>query len=204
MGFNKMKRNAFTLAELLIVLIFIGTLSGLLVLSVKNKASSKSKLMYRKAFSTAERRIYEMINDENAYPTSNGFKNSNKSEYKNAYFGGTTNTEKYSKFCKLFSYDLNTITKDDSCLVGNASNNHNWTTPAFVTSDGISWHMPVQDFSASNKYEIWVDTNYKDKPNCEYNATNCQRPDRFRIGFTYDGKVYAVGNIAQEYLTDNN
>ena len=76
---------AFTLAELVIVLSIIATLSTMLVITFKGNIVNKKKVMFKKAYHIAERNIFDIVNDEDLYPTANsigeGLKNYGKVTY---------------------------------------------------------------------------------------------------------------------------
>jgi len=217
-----MKKNSgFTIVELMAVLIIIGALLTLFIVQYNTSSISKSKLLFKKAYHATERTVYDIINDEDLYPSSGGnegLKNISPVEYSDNTYNGA------SKFCGLFAAKLNTVDKNPNC-----SENHDFTkTPSFVTTDGIAWYMPVFDLNSATdgdpsepaEYHILVDVDNTSGNNCEYQVIECNQetglntlnesctedtiicpdPDRFRIKVMYNGKMYVDGVKEKEYL----
>ena len=64
--------NAFTLAEVMITLVVLGIMAAILMPVVKNLYPDKQMVMFRKAYYVAERMVYELVNDEDFYPSKEG------------------------------------------------------------------------------------------------------------------------------------
>lgn len=199
--YNNSKKEAFTLAEILIALTVLGILAAMLIPAIMKLAPSKNKIMFRKAYSIAEKTIDSMITNDQLYPASQIGTDSTSPtaivvqrgfNYTIAANGSTS----YNKFCYLFFDQLN-ITSGGSTacpLVGATSS----TAAAIlatktVTSDGITWYMyiPYNDASATSAYaastafaldsatyttKIIVDVNGAAKPNCTVDSGSTYLP----------------------------
>lgn len=193
-------RNAFTLAEIMVTLAVFGVLAGLLLPSIANVRPNKSKVMFKKAYYVAERMVYELVNDEDFYPsqgTTVGLDNTVMASYLGHSYEGN------AKFCELFARKVNTTNDDINCDTAHEKphGNGSYSTPTFVTTDGIAWYLPVNDFARTQT--LYVDINSEKKPNCQYNKTTCINPDIFEIKVEPDGKMLVDGIKEKEYLQSN-
>ncbi len=162
------KVRAFTLAELLITLAVCALLATLLLPAIAHLRPDKKKIMFKKAYSTAERIVYELVNDDDYYPTTGevvGLANADViANYLGYSYGGATTALQKSKFCSLFARKVNTIGElvrnsdgiIDVCSENPSNNvkhepagNGTYTKPTFVTTDGISWYIPYTDFPST-------------------------------------------------------
>ena len=220
------RKNAFTLAELLITLTVCATLASLLLPAIAYIRPDKKKVLFKKAYYVAERMVYELVNDEDFYPTEGetvGLANTVRASYLGFEYGGENDADAKSKFCKLFGRKVN-ITGEKEQLNGppppycDASHSKPKATgiagtpgayknPSFVTTDGIAWYMPNSKFdktTGTTAEIIYVDVNNKTEPNCMYKKGTCDKPDIFRIYVEPDGKMYVDGVKESEYLKSNN
>lgn len=190
------KIKGFTLSEVLTTIVVIGFLITLLMPTVNNLIPDKSKMLFKKAYLTAEETISEIINDDGLYPvdaTNVGFMYTTMPvSVDGVSYSGTT------KFCKAFA------SKADLSGAENCGTGFDFTTP-----DGITWDLPVGAFTLGGSQTITVDvlggttnTN-KNNPNCTYNATTCTNPDRFNIYIYNDGKIAVKGTKELELLDIN-
>lgn len=219
------RKNAFTLAELLITLTVCGSLAALLLPSIAYIRPDKNKVLFKKAYYVAERMVYELVNDEDFYPSEGeavGFTNTIRTSYLGYTYGGETENEAKSKFCQLFGRKVNTtaVTKSDGtkrndlvvCDLNHStpamaySGGGKAKEPSFVTTDGVAWYLPYSKFdktTAPTAEIIYVDVNNEKEPNCLYNAQTCSKPDIFMIYVEPDGKMYVDGIKEREYLRSN-
>lgn len=208
-------KNAFTLGEVLIVLALFGALAAMILPNIAAIKPSKSKVLFKKAYYTAERMVYELVNDEDLYPSEGdhtGLANTDEVTYMGNNYSGA------NKFCGLLGAKLNTTNSQDTehthlnCTEG-AYNQHSETCTeaqytagtcgSFTTTDGIVWYIPITTPADNSEITIYVDTNGKKDPNCVSGAEGCSRPDRFAILVRTDGKMHVEGTLEKEYLQSN-
>lgn len=154
-----MKKQAFTLAEVMIVMVTLGLLAAILIPVITKTKPDKTKIMFKKAYYVTERVVSELVNDETLY---------NDSDADNPHFvdqggviidgvdldtdaSGATN---HDKFCLLFASKVNTIgtpactaakskpTKSDAAA-DEINNTATLGSGNFMTTDGITWHLPT-------------------------------------------------------------
>lgn len=210
---NKNFKYGFTLAETLIVLVVIGIIAILMINSIK--PPDQNKILFKKAYSTVEKTVQELVNDESLYPYDPnypGFKNTTSVPIPGGS-GVKTNSEE--KFAQLFAGKLN--------VVGGFTNGIEKRNNKFVfnTSDSIKWIVPAEEFTNKpQKIIVVVDgsdlsVNSKAKhlknEDCggegpsnldEAKLTECKRIAKvFHIYVTYDGGVYCSDNVENSFLT---
>ena len=211
--------NAFTLAEVMITLVVLGILAAILMPVVKNLYPDKQMVMFRKAYYVAERMVYELVNDENFYPSKEGkygLDNVIAVSYMGKSFGDSsseTSEAAKSKFCGLFAEKVNVSDYDAvDCATAHTPtlNGGSASTPAFTTTDGVAWYMPISDFITDTpttfSRSIYVDVNGDLAPNCQYDKlspSTCPKPDVFEIKLRPDGKIFVDGDKEKEYLKHN-
>jgi prepilin-type N-terminal cleavage/methylation domain-containing protein len=194
----KKHRYGFTFAELMMSLLIIAVLASILIPVIVNKKPNRSKVMFRKAYYVVERVVSELINDDELYPdeSTNGEGFLNSYIYSTNASGDTTSTENVAKFCINFAERVN-INGSVNCGATD------FASPTFVTNDGVSWIVPATKFSKTDPTVISVDVNNEQEPNCYYDATSCQKPDRFKINVYYDGRIKLDDEKGIEYLKSN-
>ncbi|MBO6087691.1 type II secretion system protein [bacterium] len=200
-------KNGFTLAEVMVTLVVLGVLASIVLPTISKARPNKNKAMFKKAYYVAERIVYELVNDDDLYPSSSntsGLDNTREVIYLNQQYGSDTDDEdnKKKKFCELFARKVNTTTDTPSCTADNAAFTG---VPSFVTTDGVAWYMPYSKFDSTQT--IYVDVNGEEQPNCSngYESyVDCPNPDRFSIKVKADGKLFVEGPKEQEYLSTNN
>ena len=205
LNFNKFK--GFTLAELLLCLAIISVIVTLTFPMVSKVRPNKHKSLYHKSYYLVERIVGELINNPDFYPETSGYMGFDDiSEVK---FNGEAISGE-SKFCKLFAKSLNFVGENST---PNCSATASFSSPSFVTTDGVTWIMPYAKFDRAEKgrptcggtlcdyYQvvpkpeiIQVDTNGETPPNCSYSST-CTDPDRFNIYVYADGTVEPDHNV---------
>ena len=210
-------QSAFTLAEVMVTLVVLGILASILMPIVKNLYPDKQKVMFRKGYYIAERIVYEVVNDEELYPSKEGkigLDNVMAVPYLGQTFGDSDSSNSdaaKAKFCKLFSEkvnvsDYNAIACDSNHAVPQVTGNTR-NAPSFTTTDGIAWYLPISNFESatpSTFYRvIYIDVNGDLDPNCQYNASTCPKPDTFEINVRADGKIFVTGEKEKEYLKHN-
>ncbi len=208
-------KKAFTLAEVMVTMAVFGVLVALVLPAIANIRPNKSKALFKKAYYTAERMVFELVNDEDFYPTTGdeiGFSNTVVASYLGQSYGGDDETDAKKKFCSLFARKVNTISDDINCDAAHSvpTANATYTEPSFITTDGISWYLPITKFDKTGEdisETIYVDINNTKEPNCKYdeqNPSKCNNPDIFEIKVEPDGKMRITGTKEKEYLQANN
>lgn len=192
-------KNGFSLGEMTITVAVVAFLAVILLPMLKGMQPNQEQIMFKKAYSLAERIIYEMINDEDMYPEpddpsmANFFGNTESVTIKGETYDGDT------KFCKLFASKLNRSSAVD-CSTHSFSDNTN-PVGTLSASDGVVWILPITNFASdTTAYNIYIDVNGNKKPNCDYDANKCPKPDRFNIKVYQDGRVTVDGVMEKEYL----
>lgn len=223
-----MRKKAFTMAEVMVVLAVIGVLVAILTPTIVKLSPNQNKIMFKKAYYITERVINELINDETYYSYTNdtqpGFIDQSAITVDGVSITGP------SKFCTLFAMKINTNSTTINCDAAHSSpvatGALNPNSGNFTTNDGMTWHLPtaVQGGNAnvfslpsatpdSSTREILVDVNgtsaydASTSPNCTYNdavPTECPNPDQFIIKIRYDGKIIVDGTKEKEYLKNLN
>lgn len=219
-------KKAFTLAEILIVLVIISILLTLM-LGAFNPKSNSLKLMFKKAYSVAERTVSDLINDENFYPydpSNIGFRNMEKTclpELTTAECNSCIPDNTLEKKCYDGQYKFRNLFVRKFNIVGTPDYPDHYHS-IFETTDGIKWTIikPARD----NDHLIIVDVNGEKGPNkpdmnvpgdflcltmqqleerirnniASYNAND---RDRFFIIVDFDGRVRILsGTLEEEYL----
>ncbi len=182
-----MTKKGFTLEEILIATVLVGVLAVLMMSAIKKVTPDKTKTMFKKAYSIAERTVAELVNDETLYPYDSariGFLNTDSvTTPSGATASGNT------KMCTLFVSKVNTMD-----TVTNSA-----ALCSFTTTDGITWSFPqVFTYPAGlPAYKtITVDINGSEPPN----STSGAKQDRFSIIVQSDGKISVTGTKEIEYL----
>ncbi len=182
----KTKRNAFTLAEMLIVMGLLGTICAALMPTIQSIQPNQNKILLRKGYNVIERTVNLLINNDDLYP--------NDTAFADATYGGPL------KFCQNFQDSLNMISFGNCPTTGG---------PVFIgtTPDGIEWYYTAGEFtqtaSAFNNIVLFDVNGSSKPPNCSSFAagfpsgySTCEAgksPDLFKVGIRWDGKVHMGG-----------
>lgn len=196
------KITAFTLGETLIVIGIIGVIAALLLPTINQIQPDRHKVLFKKAYSTIDRIVTELVNDDALYPEamgSEGFDNTTTDL--GITSAALTGIDANTKFCRLFAYKVNTVTNGTvNCpaTLTNGSASGSGSTPSFTTTDGIEFYIPSSTFATP--VTISVDVNGEKEPNCKFNATTCKMADRFEVIVAADGGISVTGTMEQAYL----
>lgn len=181
------KLNAFTMAELMIVLGLIGVVAALTMPQLYKGLPRQESEMERKITYTMEQTVANMFEDETMYPkTSNdlaeGFQNTGNVYVNGVTYGGNT------KFCELFASKFNRVNRKDffaaeantsaaQCTAAHSTpTDAAVTSPTFISNDGAYWYLPVTNFP--NGYaKVTVDVNGAKGPNCSANSAGAACAD---------------------------
>ena len=177
-------KKGFTLAEALITMAIIGIIMTLSIPAVI-QSTNDTKPLFKKAFSTVEDIVNELINDVSIFPT-----------------GQFTN----NSFCNNFFTKLNTIGYDyttNTCANTYAgikipTGTGTVNVPNAVTSNAMEWYNFQKDFTAAQCpvelvsmecVSVSVDVNGNNK-GADINTAGRANRDIFTIYITRTGKVY--------------
>lgn len=154
-----MNKKGFTLAEIFIALLLIGTLTVILFPVIQKSSPDQNKIMFRKAFNSLSQAVSNLSFDDANYPATQMGTNENGTSVMRGfnYTTATTNIANgntYNKFCYLFFEQLNTVSGGaTSCPLyndGTSSIDRSQT----VTADGVTWYLalPYPDTAAVSTY----------------------------------------------------
>lgn len=65
-------KYAFTLSEVLITLVLVGIIASILLPALIQNKPDKNKVLFKKAYTTVENIVTELVNDDRLYPLANG------------------------------------------------------------------------------------------------------------------------------------
>jgi len=216
--FHSSPLKAFTLAEVMITMALLGVLAAIAIPAVMKVKPDSRGVMFKKAYSTLEKTVSDLINNDLYYPstkvtptdcTSPTMPNGTACGF--AYTATTTNMgipNGLDKFNYTLIQELNTagsaVDADKSSL-----------KLVFTTTDGIAWYLSNSSFTvgATNYKYIGVDVNGPAKGDDCINIdggdvpiglfTTCsanQVPDHFVFEIRYDGKIKTCGTLESDYL----
>ena len=193
---NLKKSYAFTLMELLITLSVIGVLIAITITGTKYLTPDVDKARFKKAYTTVEKTVTKLINDDDVYPDDMGFMNlSSVITDLNESFGledGRT------KFRDAFKYLQNTIKDDLDCPMLSVG-----MGKCFMTDDGVVWGIPDTDFNSKGVVQvdgityapITIYTNWEKLTKSGGVSTSKMDDNAFFIGVKYDGNIRILNNI---------
>lgn len=144
-------KKAFTLPEVMIVLVVIGVLTGILMPIAYHSAPDENVMKFKKANGTLGTVIREMVSSDMYYQDGN-------LELK---IGGSAADAKY--FCESMADILNYKMKNCTNNSGTDSSDYDAAcsgnkTVQIITPDGVSWFMASSDaFSASGYKTVCFD-----------------------------------------------
>lgn len=211
-------KKGFTLAETLITLALVGIIAAFVIPAITKTTPNQNKVLFKKAYSSLERAISDLSNDEVDYPTVPGTSTDGLNTplttigFNNTSIGAAAPAST-DKFCYLLSQQMNTTltqaqiaTPSTYCPVAAG-------TGTFTTTDGIIWSMTTPTATSfaltpSSYMYIKIDVNGAKAPNCgdtgnSSGFTACtanQSADKFYIGIRYDGKMNVVDANATAIL----
>lgn len=198
-----MKKNGFTLAELVVALGVIGIITALIVPAAHKLMPDNNKVLYLKAYDTISTTIDGLKNNSKLYPicSKDNIDCASHPLFSNrkpllAPFNAANDDrfEGKTKLCNLLAFsfdDLNNANCKSDRYTYDASTFDN--NVSFVSKNGMQWIVSPYEYSfdaanANFQTDIWVDINGSAEPNCIYSA-NCQKPDRFKFMVAADGTI---------------
>ena len=196
----KIKKLAYSLAEIMVALGVTGILIGLLTTKVLRQSPDIEKTRVKKAYIAIEQTISSMINNDVLYPDDNMLKNLESVTTSVGDQFGVNSPN--AKFREAFMYYLNIAEEGFSCeAFVNATASVDIDT-CFMSSDGVVYAIPDTDFERTNvvPYKgtrvgarehmyapITVYPNFENKQN--------PQTDTMLVGVRYDGKIKILNNL---------
>ena len=201
-----MKKNGFTLAEVLVTLSIVGIASALLTPIIGNSIPDKNKTTILNLYQTIAANTESMLSNSSIY-----YGNEEKYDaatkklirdcsggidcqqqplidpYDNSDYKGA------KKYARLLANSLG-ATNISSTPSGNDD------TTVFETTGGILWSIESKDKGES---KITIDVNGEKGKNCSYNKTSCTKPDQFKFKVNYTGEVVAADALTDAYLKNS-
>lgn len=222
-----MKKEAFTLAELLISLGIIGVIGALMLPAINKLRPDENKTMYLKVYDELSKNISAIASNSKIYPAC-------KKDAANAEDPGVlcqeypllnTNAsliDTYSgdeaykgkrKLCSFLALSMggeNANCTEDGYNYTDATFKNNLS---FTTPNGMQWRVVPQLYStdmntqiAQYRTDIYVDINPKNNDNnsagqnCIYDQNNCKNPDIFKFMVSADGIVHPADPVGKKYI----
>ena len=205
-----MKKQGYTLAEVLITVGIVGVLAALMLPLINKFRPDTTKILYLKTYDSVVETIRDIISDADLYPpTDNNFiykeaplYNLGAVEVDKVVYGGTQ-----SKICQLMAVSLSSTGAGTCSDEYVAYNNALFANASFVNDNGVVFYVTTNapnDFNNDYQTDVYFDVNGNGKgTDCMYNAT-CENPDRFRLSIGADGTVVAGDAMGQAYLNSRN
>ena len=223
-----MKKFAFTLAEVMIVLTVIGVLTAILLPVARQNMPDEDLMRFKKAHNTLGTVIRELVTSDKYYIDGDLSVKADNSDVNSTYLCETMtevlnvkekNCTEYSEYDGSYvdwNWEFDKYAHlDNSCLASLLS----VTSPQFLTSDNVAWwevssfaHFATYHKTATDKrlFKDVLDSNnfvrvYKifcidvDGIPAGATNTNCVNECPFGYAIRYDGKIIA-GARAQEWL----
>ena len=212
---HKKFHYGMSLAEVLITLGLIGTVSMLALPVLRTAMPDEYEIAHKRAFYTLEHTVSDIVYNEDYYDDiveddgtiSHGLKNTYKVTIDGQTYGDdnpASNAAK-QKFCRLFTSKLNTMTAP------NCTTNRTFDDPTVTTQDGVKWILPISDFSDRNDYHLIAIYVAKDNPSkkCGYLKSATTKSQFFNdshlktVGFKADllTKLKGTSNTAYGIVT---
>ncbi len=186
-----MKKNGFTLAEVLITLGIVGVAAALLTPIIGNAIPDKNKTKVINLYQAIASTTDTLLNDNSIYYQKGSDDNCRglgcqyiplASPYNKAIFNGKL------KYGYLLATHLN-VSDMTAVTTGN--------TVEFQTNDNVSWTIQTNNIGESI---ITLDLNGTDGKNCSYNKTLCPKPDQFEFFVSQYGKIIGNDPLTTAYL----
>ena len=183
-------KNAFTLSEALITLAIIGVMASVLVPTLNNAKPDKDKITYKKALYTVQSAVSSAMESTLYAQATNSA----------AYWGD--DAIQAGDFCKAVSESVNTSGKI------NCSANSSYTSPNFITTDGIRyWGLEgtFKDGSGNiSDKTIHVDRKLSTGDIKTRSRLGGNPDDGLKILVRYDGKVLTPCSDEGDASCDSN
>lgn len=188
---------AFTLSEIMVCLAVFSIIATIMMPSINPLRPKNDRTMFKKGYNSVERAIYEMIHDEDFYPSKDSYVGLSNTEAGSAETGLAAGS---NKLCNAFRLKMNS----------------SGTCPNIKTSDGIRFNLPATpanwhtDANANAEYTITMrtadesKTEVADVDGTPNQCTNAMNPNRYTIYVKRDGKMRVTGRCARKYMEQVN
>ena len=204
-----MRKNGFTLQELLISMAIIGIMAAAIAPAINSIMPDKRKAMYMKAYNTLTNTTNEILSDPSLYWTTY---NENTGEATCMGLGCQDLPTSYapcdnvdlkcngtiSKFPNLFATKVNYVEISGPPYDGS------FFKVDLKTVDGVDWLFQATSNTFTKvEYKLIIDVNYKntnEKNKCTYNSSTCPNPDKFEFKIDNDGGITAVDALGRAFL----
>lgn len=197
-----MKKQAHTLAEVLIALGIIGILAALMLPLVNKMRPDSTKVMYIKTYDAIVTAVKSIVSNDAIYPTMDANR-----DYKRAPLFNTATVKLTdgteiggdTKFCQAMALAFNRV-GDNQVACSNTYSENNFD-PSFTTNNGVDFLINKSIIGADTyQSDIYIDVNGKDKgSNCIY-SNNCPNPDRFKFMVSASGTVVPADPMGKAYI----
>ena len=215
-----MKKNGYTLAEVMITLGIIGVLAAIMLPMANKLRPDSTKAAYLNNYDALVTAINGVVNNEDIYPTirkvdGRNFSQSPLLNYAAAEVDGTQIDAGRNKLCSVLKETLRTeahnaeldVDKEKVCSTTRVSDNLNATTEFsrdFTAKNGTQF-MIRRPISRNNngiyyRTDIYMDINGDEGNNCIYDADSCPNPDRFKFFVSANGQILPADPMGRYYL----
>ena len=201
-----MKKNGFTLQELLISMAIIGLIAAAIAPAINSIMPDKRKAMYMKAYNTLTNVTNEILSDPALFWTTY---DSDTGEATCSGLGCDSLPTTYApcnevgwkcegenKFPMIFATKVNYVERN-SPITGSK------LISDVKTIDGIYWVFRATNTATKNtEFRVLIDVNYKNdniNNKCSYSST-CPNPDKFEFTIDNDGGITAVDALGKAFL----
>lgn len=196
------RKNGFTLAEIMISVVTLGIMAALLIPAIVGNKPNNNRVMFKKAYSTMEKAVQELINDDRYYPSdmvcgplaTDPCKCNTSTDKNLSRPAGSACGFAYKDITGMnIPADANTATKKFVYLLSlklNTVGDINYTADSnekiFTTTDGIDWYCDFADFNLSHP-DFWADVNGEKGPN--NNSSGDKNQDVLNLNVFYQGRM---------------
>ena len=203
-----MKKNGYTLAEVLITLCTIGIIEALCAPLINKYKPDANKIMYLKTYDmivntvgnlASNDKIYSPICEEKYDCTKVPLFNTDDVELYdgNKILGGQ------NKLARALAYMVGAEVLDDNNDSYITKENINFSKPTFIAKNGTSFIVTskrnLSEVSESSyQTDIYFDVNGENAPNCM--GVACKSADRFHLAVGADARVYAMDGVGANYI----
>ena len=208
-----MKKNGYTLAEVLVTLGVIGLVAAITGPLITKFTPDAEKVAYLKTYDMLSKTINEITRNQTFYPSifkaENGyfvnFTNVPLINLDQVKINGT-NIDGYNKIAKLFGYYTGLKKLEEVKNISDTYQSEYNNNPDFITKNGAAILMTtLVDEPSENvmiyQTDVYVDINGIEKgKNCFYDSTTCVKPDIFKFVITPAGEVFPADAMGNGYL----